>query len=428
MAFTWHDPVLEVDQEASGDTFATLNGDFASEAKLLRIANCSATLGKESLSNDLYTDGLGINKPIVGLSHPFSSVSFDSEAQGLVTAAGDATAATATAVTYLACAVCGQAPDLSTGALVEASPTPTVSQFTEDSNGAHGVGQLVAIGLSTGIEVRPITAYSTGAITLGIKASAAPATGNVLYGGANAKWADNPSFLQKCQMKLVGNDLHQNYTVLGAVGSLSLSEAAPNESQMLSWEYKVAEFSDLASDTKQDPGESVRAVLAGGQFIIALEGTEQDWMCGTYGSISASLNADYTAVPDPCDAKGLQGWLRNKGSDFEVTIHVPHDFDPSATATAGGTGGLGTTEDTWREIWRTGTDNAFQVLLQYGTTAGRIFAVWFRSLYLAQEPEMVELDGIAAQKLTFKRKTGTAYGSASNWNETNVPPCVVAQF
>lgn len=427
MAFTFWDPVLEVDQETSGDTFKTVNGDFASAAKLLRIANCTVTLGKESIANDLYTDGLGINKPIVGLTHPFSSVSFDSGAQGLVTAAGDTTAATATAVSYLAAGVCGQALALSTGSTVAASPVDSAN-FDESVGGSHGVGQLIAVALSTGIEVRPVTAYSTATIELGIKLSATPSAGNVIYGGANAKWSDNPTSLQKCQMKFVGNDLHQNYTALGCVGSLSLSEAAPSESQMLSWEYKVAAFSDLASDTKQDPGQSERTVLAGGQFIIALEGTEQDWMCNTYGSIGVSLNADYTAVPDPCDDDGIQGWLRNKGSDFEVTVHVPHDFDPSAAATAAGTGGLGTTEDTWREIWRTGTDNAFQILLQFGTTAGGIFAMWFRSMYLAQEPEIVEMDGIAAQKLTFRRKTGTAYGTSSNWTESDVPPLVIAQF
>lgn len=419
---------LEVKPEptgSGGDGFNTEDAAFATNAKTIRVGNVSASVDYEAIEDSRYTSDLGEHQRIKGLAHPSSSFSFDTWAEGLGTATTDGVAATNNAISWLGAAVFGAAPVLSTGDQVAAAPTDAAN-FSEDLNGEHGVGQLVAVGLSTGIEVRPITAYSAAAITLGMNLSATPAENDDLYGGANLQWTDNPATFHTVQCRLVdraSDDL--NKKLRGMAGSLSLSEQPPNQPQMLSWSFNLGSFADDYSDTQSEPTPTRPTVLAGGQFLIAKEGTERAYTEISYGSIGVNFNASYNAVPDPNDSTGIQAWHRDKGGRWEVTVHLPHDHNPNTT--------LSTTNDTWREIWRDGTvdENAFQMLLQYGSTAGSIFALWFRSLILVGWEE-VELDGIASQKLTFARKTGTYYSQSaandSNWNETNVPPCIMALF
>lgn len=408
--------VLEVYNES---TFATSEG--GSGAALVSIWDLSADgIDYEVIENPAYTTDIADHEPIKGLVYPNASLGFTVHPQGLGgSGAGDTVAATANAVTKLVGGVFGQSPDLSTGDTVQAAPSPTVSQFTEGTDTNHGVGQLVAVGLSTGIEVRPITTYSTAAITLGIKLSAAPSASDVLYGGANLKWSDNPASFYYIQTRVLGADKHLNKECLGQVGNLTIPEVGPNELPTLQFEFKVADFNDVFTDTRTDPSAYRASPLAGGQFIIAAEGVEQDYMRFCTGRISVNFNADYDPVECAHDtASGIAGWRRTKGKP-EVTIVLPHDSDPSAAATASGSGGLGLTPDNWRAIWRDESnddENAFQILAQYGTSAGSIFAFWFRSLYLWGWEE-IEVGGIAYQRLTFRRKTGAT-----------TPPVVAAQF
>lgn len=420
MPATHHDPVLRVDD---GDALGTVNADFDSVALNLRIGNCTKKLSKQTVENPLYVNAGGANEHIVGLSYPDSSVGFDTEAQGLLTAASDGVTAAKTGVTLLLEACLGQSASLSTGSTVASASSASV--ITETDNGNHALGDMAVVALSTGDEMRPIIAYDTGQMTFPIALSGTPVGGEEVYGTASVGWVDRPSGgLQTAQMKLIGNDAKQNWTVLGAVGSLSIPENPPTATQPLSWSFRCANYTDLEDETKIDPGETSRTVIAGGEFLLAKEGISQPFITGMYGSIAFTLNASYLDVVNPNDPIGIQDWLRAMPSNWEFSCHVPHDFDLSAATAANGSGGLAMTAGTWREAFET-KESTYQALIRFGLAAGGYFCVWMRSLYLYKAPEQVELNNIASDKLMFRRKTGLAYANTS-WAAT-VPELIIAQ-
>lgn len=390
--------VVEVSAES---TFATSEGGGGDP---LAVWDLSGTgVDYEVIENPAYTLDIATHEPIKGVVYTQAAQSFSSHAVGQVTAKGNGSIATSNAVTKLIGGLCGAAPTLSTGDTVASAASSSV--FTQTTAGRHGVNQLVAVGLSTGIEVRPCTGYSTDTLTLGIKLSATPQAADVIYGAATGKWDDNPSSHYYVQTRMLGADTSLNKELLGQVCNLSIGEVGPNEIPVLSWELKAADFTDIFSDSAVAATAYRGTVNAGGQFIIAAAGSAQDYMRICTGRVSINVNADYDPVECAHDtAIGISGWRRMKGIP-EITIVLDHDNDPNVAATASGSGGLGLTATSWRQVWRDGTENAFQILAQYGTSAGSIFAWWVRSCYLVKWEE-ITLGGIAYQKLTFRPKTG----------------------
>jgi hypothetical protein len=418
------DPTIEVDLE---DAFVTEPGDFSSAAKIGRIMNLSDhMMDYGEIEDEGFTNGDGGFETIKGL--PEGNPNFDSWAEGLTgSGAGDTVTAAPTFITNLGATLFGASPALSTGTKVLAAPAPTISLYKEDVSAQHAVGQQVAVDIGSGVyEVRNITDYTGDLITTGMKHSAIPATGAVILGGANVLWSDNPATHPTAVIKCIGNATSQNVRWLGVVADLSLSAGRTTDAQKLSWALTAADFSDLFPDSKQEPTIVRPTNNSCGYFSIAKEGVEQDYMRIYYGSVEVTFGATYEPEDDPhnCDV-GVQGWQRQKVIPT-VTFLIPIDSDPSAAPTAAGTGGLSLTESSWRAVKRNGTQNAFQIQLQWGTTPGGIFAMHHRSMYLVDWDGGEKLGNIPVQKLTFAWKNPAAY-SGGTWDGT-VPRCVMTQF
>ena len=408
--------VLEVDTPEAA--FATINADFAAEAKRMWIWNLSADPQSESIENPAYTNNLGEHERVKGLKFA-NEASFTTHAEGLQTAAGDSGTAVITAFTNLLQAVGGTAVNLDTGDTADAAAT--TASVPVDGNGDHSADSFAGFVKANGdIECRPL--ISAGPHVPYILLSEAPAEDSVVYAAANCNWTDNPSAFPAAQSRLIGSETELNLDLLGMVGSLSLSEVAPNEVQTVDWSWRMGSFTRRVADTRTDPANYRPEVLAGGSFCLAKahETVAQNFMALDFAAFSVEIGATYLAHRDAPSTLGIQGWKRDPGGRVTVSIHIPHNVLPSTAADpTSASGGLGLTDTNWDAVWETNTsdENDFQLLLQFGKTAGKIFCIWFRKLRLIGV-EKVELDGIASNKLTFVRRH----------DDASTPPIIMAQL
>jgi len=404
--------VYEVD--APEDEFATLNPTFDAVRLLMHVWDWSGTPTLPAIENPATVVDFGEHIPISGIAID-NTVGFTSHAEGIVAAATDTVLAVARALTHLLHGMCGTAPTFSTGSVT--AGVPTVSAMDENVGGAHAVNQLAAFVLPSGvIEVRPIVAYASPGITLGIKLSAAPAAGALIYGSASVEFDDNPCPMTTIQSRRVHGDEKLNLELLGQALSLSMSEVGTNEVQTIAWSSRLVAFSKNYADTREDPPAYQASVFAGSTILLGAALNDAvpaatDFMCLTFGGFSLNMNLTYLPIGGKCgEPKGADDWFRQKGGRPEVTVVVPHSKKPSEAAAADGSGGLGLSATDWEDVWNNkDAENDFQILGQFGDQAGRMFTFYGRHMALMMEPEEVDLgDGLAGYTLTFRALTGGA--------------------
>lgn len=120
-----------------------------------------------------------------------STLTFKTEMRGTGTAAASTVAAIDGEVGKLLKAVFGT-QDKDTGSLVSGSgSTTTTIDVTAGQGSQFSIGNLVGVGLSTGIEVRRITNIATDTLTVTPAFSGAPANGNTVYAADNFRLADS---------------------------------------------------------------------------------------------------------------------------------------------------------------------------------------------------------------------------------------------
>lgn len=374
----------------------------------IRIAtwDVGTSFSRETIENQTVRVDFGDHKAGLGLTYPASELSFSTYADGLGTAAGDASAATITALGHLLAGCLGGTPAHSTGSTVKAASSPTTTSVAETDAGNHAENTLVPFGVAADgkVYVRPVATYATDTMTLLMALPTAPTvTTDVIYGATNIKDAQTAGYT--LQGEVLGKNASQSYDYFGAVGNLSIPEAAPGEAQTLAFSFQIAKFSHQVGTTQVAPSAARPLVSAGGEFLIANHGSTATTELSVLRS-SLETGRTYVADPDANDTDGLCGWVVTD-QELRLTLTVKDaDTPPSGGAS------------TWRGSWESAddsTDNNFHILHNFGqTTAGRLFSFYLPQAHQAAEPEDTDVDGIAARTLVFAPTQGDSKHDAGH--------------
>lgn len=396
------DQTQEIDGPESA--FATVNGGYSSSKLAFKFKDRTDAVQYQKIGDDAWSSTLGNRRPRQGLAD--GTFSFMSEPHGQGTAAGDGDQAAETPLgRKLACAL-GAAQDRSTGDLTDAA-AHTETAVTMTTAGRHDADQIAAFTVGGSIYVRPIASRSSAVLTLGMGLPSAPDSGGgeLVYGAENVAWTDDPSY--SATLRAISDSTYRHRQFRGCVFDFELQEAGEGEIPDISWTGRCVDFdrlSDTSGFSQTEPSDRRAKVVAGGQYLIAANGSAQTPKDIDFVRASLTCNGGWARKPGPNNSHGFDstfGWRRNRGEGvpFEMTLHVSHDFTPPA--------GVGSSS--FEEMADAQLDaDVLQVLLAFGRSeAGRIFAVWARHLYVAGW-EMVNLDGLAAQKLTLRVQAGYA--------------------
>jgi hypothetical protein len=392
------DATLEGD--AVEAAFGTINGDYATDRLQQKFSDWSDSVVRERIPDDAASTDLGSRKARKGLVS--GEFSFVIDAPGQVTEAADAAQAAETSFGRLCAAALGGAQVRSTGDDTAAdSHTSTVVIMT--TAGRHDENQLALFTIDTGREMRPIWSRSTATLTLGMALSAAPDSGggDLVSGAENIGWVDKPAF--SWQGRKIGGDTYLQREYRGVVFDLELMEAGEGEIPKFKFTGHPSEFTQLPSLTQINPAAVLANVVSGGEFLVAKHASAAATKDLDFVRASLVTNGGYTRIPGPKNASGHDatfGWRRGKDAEngpFSLTVHVAHDHTPPSACDAAA----------WETMVETpGTNDICQIMLSFGQrVAGQVCGVWARYLIL-KEWEMVDLDGLAAQKLTFGVETG----------------------
>lgn len=369
--------------------FNTENSPFTVQS--LATWDLGPGLKNQPIENQAVRVELGEQKPGLGITHPDSELTFSTYVAGLGTAAGDATAATATAMTTLIAGCLGGTPAASTGSTVKAASSPTTTSVAETDAANHAANTLVGFQKPDGtVEVRPVAGYATDTMTLLMALSSAPDEGDVIYGGMNVKNVE--SSLTTIQGQAVGKNTAQNYKLYGSVGNFTLNEAAESEAQTLSFSLKAGSFTRYESLTQTAPTLSRPLVNAGGEYQIAKYGnTAGDAL--DLMRVGIDLGREYTADPAANDSDGLCGWvLTNQQTRITLLVRDTETM-PTGFSVSNYFSSFNDTDE---------TENDYHILLNFGQkVAGKIFSIYIPRCHLIMQPDPVDMDGIMCQKLTF---------------------------
>jgi hypothetical protein len=390
--------------DAETTAFATIEADFAAEKLRIPCWDFSVELKHQAIENQAVRVDLGEQLPGIGLAYPESAASFTTYVEGLA-AAAPTTAPDPTAFSHLLAASLGAHGTAGAGSTIKAASSPTATSVAETDAASHAENSLVAFQMPDGtVEVRPVGAYATDTMALLMALSGAPDEGDIIYGGINfALTEDGP--LAKIQGEAIGKNTAQNYRFLGCVGHMTLNEHSSREAQTVSWRLQAADFTRYESVAQVAPELILPAVAAGGEFLIGKYGSTAtvslDWL-----RVSVEPAREYTAHEAAGSAIGIQDWVLT-GAALRVTIHVLDvDEVPAAFTPTTYFGGFNSSDI---------AEKLFHLLLNFGgKVAGEICSFYFPRLHQLGEPEPVELDGVAAQKITFAATQGaTANGSSA---------------
>lgn len=375
-------------------TFGVKESTFDTDKKKLATWDVQPGFKRQTHENQSVRSDLGEHPVAWGVKHAESELTFSSYLESLDSAAGDATQAASNAFTFLLAACLGGTIARSTGSTVNGTPTPTTTAVTENDSGNHAANSLVPFTTTAGVEVRPISTYSSGAMTLLMALSAEPAASSVVYGATTIKSDNDANFIM--QGEVIGRHSSENYEFFGAVGNFSIGEAAANEPQSISFTIKCASYESDISETQASPTVNRPTVSAGGEFLIAKYNNTATTAL-KFLNASIELGRTYTADPDVNTTMGICGHVVTD-QQIRLTLHV----HPNQTVPAGMSG------STWRALCDSETDNDFHILLNYGRkTAGDIVSAYLKRGHIVEEPELTEIDGIAALKLVFGARQGT---------------------
>lgn len=400
--------VLAVDHESTA--FNTAESDFDSVKLRTPTWDVSTGMKRQAIENSAVRVDLGEHPPGLGLQYPESEVGFTTYLQGLGTAAGDGVTAARNAFSTLMASCLGGTPTLSTGSV--ATGTPTTLEVIEADLDAHADDEIAGFEVGGLVYARPIGTYDsgTGTCDLLMALPSAPVADDVVYGAVNIKSAETSLF--RMQGQLAGKNTAQNYKFYGCVGNFSLPESTEAEAQSVNFTYQMGKFTrydTLDSGVHVAPSVLRPLVNAGGEFLLAKFGQTATTSLSLL-RIGVELARTYTADPDAGDDSGLCGWVLTD-QQTRITLHVrdtatlPTGISASNYYSAFGSATL--------------SENDFHLLLNFGKkTPGSICSFYFPRIHMVNDPEPVDIDGIAAQKLTFALTQGQ-YGDASQQDDTS---------
>lgn len=371
-------------------TFGTEPASYDSNKKSVQAWDIDVSSLKETeFENQAVKTDLMPHETGVGPSHPENAPSFSCYCEGLGTAAGDGVAASPTVLTWLMAICLGGTISNSTGSTVKTGSSPTTTSVAETDAANHAANTLVGFEIGGECCVRPVAGYSTDTMTLLMALPSAPSEGDEIYGGSGLHYSETA--VQTAYLEAIGKGTYENFEAAGVVGNFSLPEVAATQPQTISFALRAATFTEDVSATQTAPTNARPISIAGGEFLL-----------GAYGNTAASalkwarwsleLNNEWDADEACNEDDGIDGWSK-MGADFRLTLHVRADTAPPT----------GISASTFRQSFLDGgSDNLYHVLLSFGQkTAGKICAFYLPKLRLITKPERVEVDGKAAQKLTF---------------------------
>jgi hypothetical protein len=401
--------VVALDNETT--EFGVIEADFQAEKLRIVAKDIVKTLVTEPLANDTTRQDLGEHEFIEGLIHPGSEFGFSTWVQGLGTAAGDGQTPTAHAFSRAMAACFGDYTEDGTdnsgswtdGTTLAGAPAVDAFDLTTQTNEFED-DTIIGVTLNSGaVECRPVLDWTTLTVTPAIKLSAIPDAANVCYGSANVRFTDSSTSRYYAQGEAIGVDANDSWRFFGLAGNVAFPEATAAEVQLATFTFNVASGVKLQSGITQTAPTALRpAVSAGGEFLIAPyhASAAQDISELSYLRASIEFANEYIGqeAANSLDI-GISQWTL-VNSTPRIVLTVPHDDNPPGGATS------------WTNAWEDGsTDNDFQLFFQWGVTPGQIFCLWLKRVRIVQDPEFVDVDGVAAQKVTL----GRAHGVASNW-------------
>lgn len=392
---------VDIDIEQS---FGTLNGDFDTDKDQLYAYNVSHSLERPAIENPALRQDTREHAPGLGFRYPDASLAFTVALLGLGSAA-TASQADHTAQSKALGSVFGVDAEASSrrssGSTVEASPSPTTTTFTEADVGNHAVDQLVPVEIGGVYYVRPITGYSSGAITLGIALPSAPSSGDGLLGASNVEWNDEASAdLETYQLELIGKSTDDNYRILGGVASCSFPERGVNEAPEMALTYRLADAVDLFSKSVSPTVAPLPYAAHGGELLLAAQGSTE-YVSLKHARIGLEIGATYGPKQDYSDEeKAIEGWFR-ADTQTRCTLTMSKEEDISALTNL--SSGASTIRESWRAGWTSATPDRYQILWSSGRKqGGRGFTVHLADVVMIEPPTTdSETNGRKTQQVVF---------------------------
>ena len=404
-------------------TFATKSGTFEDDKEQIVTWDVTTNLNHGTIENQAArVADLGKHENGVGLIHTDGNLTFSTYCYGLGSAYdGGVSAITPPVTPYMALIGACLGFDPSTGIIDADTAENTGSSTTavvcneDNSNIYPAAGNRFLIiedqADATKCHVRPVLSYNTGTNTaaLALALPAIPADGDVIYGCVNAVLTEDANYtIQGDVLKrntTTNSEAGQNYEFFGAVGSFSLPETNVTESQVISFDLKVADATRYNEKVRVAPSSRRPQVAAGGTFILAKYG-QTVGLSLKFLNVGVELARTYTPDPRANKADGIGAWVvTDQGTS--ITLHV-HDDESLPT---------GFTAANFHECFTQGGDqNRWHLLLVYGNRQpGFIFAEYFPKIQLDMEPEDVDVNGLQAMKLTFSLCAGGTEGENKLW-------------
>ncbi len=326
-------------------------------------------------------------------------------AEGLLTPAGDAVAALSTWTAKLHASLCGEAPTLDTGDTVKTESSPTVKVIEQTTPGNHSAGGFVGHVQSGKLQIRPILSYSVDEMTLAIDLPAPPLADDEIFASAHGKWNEYantsegsyPGTAFPIQLERRGNSALENDKAFGVVMSgLSTAEVESGQAPALVWTARCANGEHQGTNTRVAPSGQRPTVLAGGDVLLGTFGFSDDALALKLGRPSLDIARVWEGIEDPNNALGICGWEAMSGSTIGLGLSVlKSQALPSNIAAA-----------SWYDLWLQDTDEFLQAFCKFGLSQGRTYVRWYPKLILKLKPVDNPIRNQSAWRLTFMPPEG----------------------
>lgn len=331
-----------------------------------------------------------------GKGVPIVALSAITQVEGLGTAAGDGETPVSTAVSKMLSCQFDIAERKVDGSNVAGTPTTTaVEQELETTE--FEVGDIAVFNLpNEGLVGRRVTGVAAKVMTLAQALPEAPIVGSVIQGTNNiAIEKTHPGEASPTlQVQLVDPLQLMTYDLLGLGGNgLEMATAARNAQKMLKMDFVGADFRRDQVSSLTQPSASRGRSSVNREVWIARSGSAQATTKLKAFNYSFKTNHDTQEVPNDNAAFANGGYHYMLDLEFMLELYL--------NAAPPGTGAH------YFAVWEDGTDNDFQVFIQHGKTAGRLFMLDLVYLIL-KKPTISKQQKRWTLQLPFKVLTGLA--------------------
>lgn len=281
-----------------------------------------------------------------------------------------------------------------------------------DSSGTHTATRLYAAGIEGNVkpgvgvlvgtrgdgrgeaEARPISAEGTDFIDVPMAWSAAPNNNDAVVLATTVYY--HPEATQDyLHFLAIGHSAEDQQQMLSCMGGFELSDLAPGEVPMVTFELSCAVWQEVPSGQRDqlEPGTApsgniLKPELGRGGFFLQDNGTTTR---ATFKAANISIDPGvaYVAVPDPNGVNGIGGWQKQfSPPTCEFDLILEGNADPLP----------GLYDDFANGAAAAGAQ-AKQLILQWGHTAQRCCMIDFQKFWIDGAPVRSEVGGLAAVKV-----------------------------